>query len=96
MLLSFAVDFHFRHCLPSKALSAVTYVKENDGARPLPLQTSWDFMEPICYFIGAAYAIVGYSFYMATKKEPDNSKVWTQLIKGRREKVYQKLLKDST
>eukprot|EP01138_Halocafeteria_seosinensis_P005086 gb/GECG01005199.1/.p1 GENE.gb/GECG01005199.1/~~gb/GECG01005199.1/.p1 ORF type:complete len:434 (+),score=51.76 gb/GECG01005199.1/:1-1302(+) len=59
-------------------------------------QTSWDFMEPICYFIGATYAIVGYSFYMATKKEPENSKVWTQLLTARREKVYRKLFSDST
>lgn len=49
--------------------------------------TSWDVMEPICYFLSTAYSVLFFGFFLATKREPQHGNIWQHFLQKRRAKL---------
>ena len=56
----------------------------------LVYETSWDVMEPICYFISTGYAVLGYMFYMWTRRDPAAGNMWNVLLEKRRATLHRR------
>lgn len=56
-------------------------------------EISWDYMEPLCYFIGAGYAILFYGFFMVTHRDPVTGNVFQKFLERRQNAVANTITK---
>lgn len=53
--------------------------------------TSWDFAEPLLYFVSFGYGIVGVLYFLAAQRDPVSSNLYETLVAWRRRALHRKL-----
>ncbi len=54
-------------------------------------ETSWDFAEPMLYFVGYGYSIVGIMFFLKSQRDPISTNLHESLVKWRRTSLHRRL-----